>query len=179
MAIYNSVKMDARRPAVTGGLAQKKQTLATQVWVNDSVLANDTLYFGKLPKGAVVTGGRLYSGRLSSGASASCCCLELVLGFDQILQNASATTFSVASLTSGFGHFGPLNFSTATSSNPNNNQFEAGFSAPLGGLLATNGPLTVNADGNVFATVVVSAGAGSGISGYLNIELDYITGTYS
>lgn len=180
MATFNGRMMNSGRPSVTGGLAQKRQTLSTQVYIDTTGTANDLYYFGKLSKGAIITGGRLYSGRLASGTCIGSCCVEMVLGVDQILANASGTTYSVASLTSGLGHFGPINYSTATSSNPNGNQYEAGFTAPLGGLIMTQGPLTVTVDQtNVFATLVVAAGSGSGISGYLNLDLDYITGTYS
>lgn len=180
MARFNSSLVTNKAPAVTGGSAANRQTLSTQVWVDVTGTANDTYYFGKLPKGAVITGGRMYSGRLASGTCPGSCCVDLVLGVDQILANASGTTFSVASLTSGLGKFGAINFATSTSSNPNTNMYSEGFSAPLGGLLMTNGPLTVTVqDTNVFATLVVAAGSGSGISGYLNLDLDYITGTYS
>lgn len=180
MATFNGRMMATGRPSVTGGLAQKRQTLSTQVYVDTTGTANDLYYFGKLSKGAVITGGRLYSGRLASGICIGSCCVEMVLGVDQILANTSGTTFSVASLTSGLGHFGPINYSTSTSSNPGSNNYEAGMSQPLGGLLLTQGPLTVTVDQtNVFATLVVAAGNGSGISGYLNLDVDFITGTYS
>lgn len=181
MAQFNSRLITQNRPAVTGGLAAKRQTLSTQVYVDVTGTTSDTYYFGKLPKGGVITGGRLYSGRLASGACTGSCCVELVLGVDQILANASGSTFSVASLTSGLGHFGPIDYSTATAGvSGTTSKFEAGFTHPLGGLLLSQGPLTVTVDGtNVFATLVVAAGSGSGISGYLNLDVDYITGTYS
>lgn len=180
MAQFNGRLMSAGRQAITGGLAVKRQTLSTQVYIDTTGTANDLYYFGKLAKGAVICGGRLYSGRLASGTSISSCCVDMVLGVDQILANASGTTYSVASLTSGLGHFGPINYSTCTSTNPSTNIYEQGFTAPLGGLLLTQGPLTVTVDQtNVFATLVVAAGSGSGISGYLNLDIDYITGTYT
>jgi hypothetical protein len=87
----------------------------------------------------------------------------------------------VASLTSGLGHFGPIDYTTASGGASGTTcKFDAGFTHPLGGLLLSNGPLTVTVDQtNVFATLVVAAGSGSGISGYLNLDLDYITGTYT
>jgi len=180
MARFDSRLMSNTRQAVTGGLANKRQTLTSPLFVDVTGTANDTYYFGKLPKGAVITGGKIYSGRLASGTCPSSCCVELVLGVDQILANVSGTTYSVASCTSALGHFGPINYATATSSNPNGNQSEAGYQAPLGGLLLSQGPLTVTVDGtSVFGTLVVAAGNGSGISGYLTIDVDYITGTYT
>lgn len=181
MTQYNATKYTAGRQTVTGGLALKKMTLASQVYVDTTGTANDTYYFGKIPKGAIITGGRLFSGRLASGACTGSCCVELVLGVDQILANASGTTYSVASLTSGLGHFGPIDYSTGTAgASGTTTKFESGFNAPLGGLLLTQGQLTVTVEPTaVFATLVVAAGSGSGISGYLNLELDYYTGTYS
>lgn len=180
MARFDGRLMAAGRPTVTGGLAWKRQTLSTQVYVDVTGTANDTYYFGKLPRGAVICGGRMYSGRLASGTCTGSCCVELVLGVDQILANGSGTTFSVASLTSGLGHFGPIDYTTAGGVSGTTSQFQAGFTAPLGGLLLSNGPLRVTVDDtNVFATLVVAAGSGSGISGYLNLDVDYITGTYT
>ena len=178
MARYNGALISNKVPAQQGP-AKDKQTLATQVWVNDAVAANDTFYFGKLPKGAVITGGRVFSGRLASGTSAGSCSFSFCLGVDQILADASATTYSVASVTSALGVWGPIDFNAATGSYTGSVKFEAGFNAPLGGLLMTKGPLSVTAEANVFATLTVSAGNGSGTSAYLNIEVDYYTGTHS
>ena len=178
---YNGRLMASGRQQVQGGLALKKMTLSSQVWVDVSNAANDTYYFGKLPKGAVVTGGRLYSGRLASGVCAASTLLALTVGFDHIMANQSGTTYSVASLTSALGFFGPISFTTATEGASGcTMKFESGFSAPFGGILLINGPLTTTTDPTaVFATLSASAGSQSGISGYLNIELDYYTGTYS
>lgn len=179
MARYNGALISNKVPAGQGP-AKDKHTLATQVWVNDAVAVNDTFYFGKLPKGAVITGGRVFSGRLASGTSAGSCSFSFCLGVDQIVANASGTTYSVASVTSALGNFGPIDFNVATSNTPAaTNKFESGFDAPLGGLLLTQGPLSVTAEANVFATLTVSAGTGSGISAYLNLEVDYYTGTIS
>lgn len=178
MARYDSRLMNAGRQAALGGPARTKQTLATQVWVNDAVAVNDTFYFGKLSKGAVVTGGRVYASRLASGTSAGSCSFSFCLGIDAIVANASGTTYSVASLTSAFGNFGPIDMNPDTGS-AGSLKFDSGFNYALGGLLLTTGPMTVTADGNVFATLTVSAGNGSGLSAYLNLELDYYTGTYT
>ena len=180
MAQFNSRLISQNRPTVTGGSAANRQTLSAQVYVDMTGTASDTYVFGKLPKGAIITGGRMYSGRLASGTCTGSACIELVLGVDQILANGSAATFSVASLTSGLGHFGPIDYTTAAGVSGTTSNFQAGFTAPLGGLLLSQGPLTVTVEGTtVFATLVVAAGSGSGISGYLNLDVDYITGTYS
>ena len=180
MARFDGRLMDKGRSPVTGGSAWNRQTMSTQVYVDLTGTAADTYYFGKLPKGAVITGGRMYSGRLASGTCTGSCCIELVLGVDQILKNASGTSFTVASLTSGLGHFGPIDYTTAGYVSGTTVPFQGGFSAPLGGLLLSQGPLTVTVeDTNVFAALVVAAGSGSGISGYLNLDVDYITSTYS
>lgn len=181
MTQYNGRLMNTGRPAVTGGLAFKKQTLATQVWVDGSIAANDTLYFAKLPKGAVVSGGRVYSGRFASGTSAGSCSFSFCLGVDGQLLDQAGTQYSTTSTTSAFGVWGPIDYNIITSNSPQNatRQWESGFTSPLGGLLVTKGPLTAAVDCNVYATVTVSAGNGSGASSYLNLELDYYTGTYS
>jgi hypothetical protein len=172
MTQYNG--RTAAKSAVAVGFANDGKLLATNVWVNDSVAVNDTFYFGKLPKGAVVTGGRVYSGRLASGSSAGSCSFSFTLGFDQIMYTGSATSYGAASLTSAFGNFGPIDFNVATSNTPAATQrYESGFQGVLGGVLLTQGPLIAQAEGNVFATLTVSAGSGSGVSAYLNLELDW------
>ncbi len=182
MASFQGKLMAAGRSPTVGGFAGEKHCLATNVWVNDSVgvSGSDTLYFGKLPKGAVITGGRLYSGRLASGTTSACQCMGLVLGVDQILNNQSGTSFSIASNTTALGNFVPIDFRPIDVSNAYGTRpWDSGFTAPLGGLLLTQGPLTMMADGSVFATVATSALSGSGISGYLNLELDYVVGQYT
>lgn len=181
MTQYNGRLMAANRQAVSGGLALDKKTMATQVFVDGSIIANDTLYFGKLPKGAIVSGGRIYSGRFASGTSAGSCSFSLCLGFDQGLLDFSGTAYSTTSTTSAFGVWGPIDYNIITSNSPMNGtrQWESGFTSPLGGLLVTKGPLQAVTDGNIYATVIVSAGNGSGVSSFLNLELDYYMGTQS
>lgn len=169
----------ASKSALAVGWAGEKKTLAANVWINDSVAVNDVFYFGKLPKGAVITGGRVYSGRLASGTSAGSCSFSFALGFDQILWTGSATSYGTASVTSAFGNFGPIDFNVATSNTPAATQkYESGFQGVLGGVLLTQGPLVTQAEGNVFATLTVSAGSGSGVSAYLNLELDFYAGIH-
>lgn len=180
MAKYVGQKMASGRSSNSLGWAGNKQSMATQVWVNDAVTANDTFYFGKLPKGAIITGGRVFSGRLASGTSAGSCSFSFCLGVDQIVKNASGTSYTVASITSALGNFGPIDFNVATSNTPAaTNRFESGFSSPLGGLLMTQGPLFCTDECNVFATLTVSAGNGSGVSAYLNLEIEYIASLVS
>lgn len=181
MAQFNGRLMSTGRPDVTGGLALKKQTLSSQVYIDCSNALSDTYYFGKLPKGAVVAGGRLYSGRLASGVCAASTLVEFTLGFDQIVASQSGTTYSVASLTSALGHFGPISYSTGSDGASGTTcKFDSGFTQQFMGILAVAGPLTTTVEPtNVFATLAASAGFQSGISGYLNIELDYYTGTYT
>ena len=181
MARYDGRLMAKGRQGAAGHGDKDVKTLATQVWVNDSVAVNDTFYFGKLPKGSIICGGRVYSGRLASGTSAGSCSFSFALGVDQILKNTSGTSYSVASVTSALGTFGPIDFNARTSNTPTATQaYDSGFSAPLGGLLLSQGQLTVTTDeGNVFATLTVSAGNGSGVCAYLNLELEYYTGTYT
>ena len=179
MARYDGRLMARGRQAAAGIGDKDKKSLSTQVWINDSVAVNDTFYFGKLPKGSIINGGRVYSSRLASGTSAGSCSFSFALGVDQILKSASATSYSVASVTSAMGNFGPIDFNAAIGSYTGSVKFESGFSAPLGGLMLVAGPLTTTDETNVFATLTVSAGNGSGVSAYLNLELEYYTGTYT
>jgi len=178
-----NVGLNITRQPVLDGLAWKKHTMATQVWLNDSISgsASDTLYFGKLPRGAAIVGGRVYSARLASGSSAACCCMGFCLGVDVICYNGSGVSFSTASLTSGLGLFSPMDFNPPNSATSylSGRTDDSGFNAPLGGILLTQGPLYLQADGSVFGTMLASAGTGSGISGYLNLELDYLTAVYA
>ncbi len=50
----------------------------------------------------------------------------------------------------------------------------AGYDWPLGGLLVSDGPFTLQDDATVYVTVVASAGAGSFVSAVLALEVDYL-----
>ena len=184
MTRYDGRFMFPARQSAFGGSAFKKHTLATQVWCSNDLSASgtsDTLYFGKLAKGSIVTGGRIYGGRLASGASIGCSSFALCLGLDAICYSTSGTSYGATSMACGLLATNTIEFNIGPhSSVPTGTlRWESGYSIPFGAVLAIAGPLVLQADGNVYATIVGSAATGSGICANMNIELDYYAGTYT
>lgn len=127
-----------------------------------TLLANDRVLMARLPKGAVIVGGRLYGKNLDSVGSGSAL-LDVDVGVDM------GGTVDTDQL----GNFGVISSAAVTGVKP-----EVGYEYPLGGLLRTAGPQTMTGDyNNVYVTVVASA-AGQD-SGMVGLELRYKIGSHS
>jgi len=127
-----------------------------------TILAGDRLLMARLPKGAVIVGGRLYGKNLDSVGSGSAL-LDMDVGVDM------GGTVDTDQL----GNFGILSSAAVTGSKP-----EVGYDYPLGGLLRTAGPQTMTGDyNNVYITCVASA-AGQD-SGAIGLEIRYKIGSHS
>lgn len=126
------------------------------------LLALDRILMARLPKGAVITGGRLFGGNLDSTGSGSAL-LNLNVGVDM------GGTFNSNQL----GAFGVLSSAAITGVKP-----EVGYEYPLGGLLRTVGPQTMTGDyNNVYITCVASAAGQT--AGVLGLEVRYRIGAHS
>lgn len=127
-----------------------------------TLLANDRILMARLPKGAVIIGGRVYGKNLDSVGSGSAL-LDLDVGVDM------GGTFDTDQL----GNFGIWSSAVVAGYKP-----EVGYDMPLGGLLRTAGPQTMTGDyNNVYLTVVASA-AGQD-SGAVGLEIRYKIGSHS
>lgn len=127
------------------------------------LLANDRIKMARLPKGAVILGGRLYGANLDSTGSGSAL-LDVDVGVDM------GGTVDTDML----GNFGVISSAAVAGVKP-----EVGYDMPLGGLLRTQGPQTMTGDYNdVYITVVASA-AGQTETGSLGLEIRYRIGSHS
>jgi hypothetical protein len=115
----------------------------------------DIFQMCRIPKGAVIVGGRLYGDKLDSIGSGSAL-LDLDVGL-----NIAGTRD-----TDQLGNFGVLNGAAVTGYKP-----EAGHNLPLGGLLTSEGPQTMTAEAIVEVAVVASALAFA--TGTLSINVEY------
>lgn len=173
MATYIAARASASRPVVSSGPAQDLQVAWGAVELTTAVAAADIITLCRLPKGAVVVGGRLRGDKLASGAAAASESLTIAIGIDQAATLYDGTAVGAGSMVNGLMTTQILSGVAVTSIKP-----ETGYDMPLGGLLITSGPFTVGAECNVNVVVQASAGAGSFISGTLSIEVDYYMGSH-
>lgn len=109
----------------------------------------------RVPKGAVIVGGRVTGDKLDSSGSGSA-----LLDIDIGLNDAGTRD------TDALGNFGVLNPAAVAGVKP-----EVGHNFPLGGLLMSSGPITTTGEAVVEATVVASALAFA--TGTLNVFVEY------
>jgi hypothetical protein len=127
-----------------------------------TLLANDRILLARLPKGAVIVGGRVYGKNLDSTGSGSAL-LDIDIGVDM------GGTVDTDQL----GNFGIWSSAAVVGTKP-----EVGYDMPLGGVLRTAGPQTMTGDYNhVYATVVASAAGQT--AGLIGLELRYKIGQLS
>lgn len=135
------------------------------IWADGGTVAlaaNDRILLARLPKGAVIIGGRVYGKNLDSTGTGSAL-LDIDIGVDM------GGTVDTDQL----GNFGIWSSAAVTGIKP-----EVGYDMPLGGLLRTAGPQIMTGDYNhVYATVVASAAGQT--SGSIGLELRYKIGQLS
>lgn len=150
------------QPRSAGG-AGDVQT-AYGIWTSAATVtlaANDRILLARLPKGAVIVGGRVFGGNLDSTGTGSAL-LDIDIGVDM------GGTVDTDQL----GNFGIWSSAAVTGVKP-----EVGYDMPLGGLLRTAGPQTMTGDYNyVYATVVASAAGQT--SGSIGLEVRYRIGRH-
>lgn len=174
MTTYTSNAAQPNRQANASGWSRVKQTTSAAITLTTLIAALDVIKIAKLPKGAIVTGGRLRGGRLASGATQASQSMVLNFGVD-----VSVTTFTGVSVTK-------LSTSTALGAShiPNAAAVaevkNSGYNWPLGGLLeSSEGPFQLQEDGTVTITVVASAGAGSFVSNTIWMDIEYYMGVHA
>jgi hypothetical protein len=168
MTTYTATRAAATFPVFKPVGSGVRSTAWGSIQLTTALAANDVIKLCKLPRGAIVTGGRIKGSKLASGATAASQSMVLNVGVD-------------ASITTGLGtNVAKTSTSTALASGtiPNGagvtGVSDAGYNWPLGGLLVTDGPFTTQDDATVYVTVVASAGSASFVSGVLTLEVDYI-----
>lgn len=119
-------------------------------------VANDVYEMCRLPKGAVVVGGRIFSDDLDTNATET---LDLDVGW--------AANGVEAADPDGFGNFGPMLTDTVAGA-----KVEAGYNFALGGKLITDGPQAFTAE--TIVTVNCVATAATFAAGTLTVVVHYV-----
>lgn len=157
------------------GFAQDKKIAWGSYELTDSgpMSANSIIYMCKVPKGAYITGGRVYGDPIDSSGSGSALAsihVGLNVGFTGIDGTVYGATTATACLVSSLA-LGPDAVAVAGYKATNTRNF------PFGGLVVTNGPLLTADDGLVYITFTASALAFA--TGTLNVEVEYYAPTVS
>ncbi|MGE0629161.1 MAG: hypothetical protein AB7O43_15150 [Hyphomicrobiaceae bacterium] len=162
MTDYTATGASASTPAFGYGGAGDTVVVNSIYTPSTTLLANDRILMARLPKGAVIVGGRVYGANLDSTGSGSAL-LDMDLGVDM------GGTVDTDQL----GNFGIWSSAAVAGVKP-----EVGYEMPLGGLLRTAGPQTMTGDYNhVYLTVVASAAGQT--AGKVGLELRYRIGAHS
>lgn len=120
-------------------------------------VASDVYQMCRVPKGAVVVGGYVYSDDLDTNATET---LDLDIGW--------AANGVDAADPDGLGNLGSMGTDTVAGIKP-----EAGYQYPLGGVLITDGPKTFAAETIITVNCVVTAATFA--AGTLSVVVYYIT----
>ncbi len=124
--------------------------------VTANPVANDVYEMCRLPAGAVVVGGRIYSDDLDTNATET---LDLDIGW---LANGVDAADS-----DGFGNLGVQGTDTVAGIKP-----EVGYNYAFGGVLATDGPKTFAAETVIAVTCVATAATFA--AGTLSVVVYYV-----
>lgn len=123
--------------------------------VTANPVANDVYQMCRVPKGAVITGGWIRSDDLDTNATET---LDLDVGY--------AANGVDSADPDAFGNLGVFTTDTVAGIKP-----EAGYNFPFGGVLITDGPLTLNAE--TIITVTCNATAATFAAGTLSVVVQY------
>jgi hypothetical protein len=173
MATNVANRSGTQRQAAASGLAQSKLTAWGTIEVSTSPAPADIFQMCKLPKGALIVGGRLMGDKLDSTGSGTAC-LTINIGVDKAVTTPTGTSVSSASTSNALGASWALGPDAAavTGYKP-----ETGRNIPLGGLLISDGPLLTSDECNATVTVITSA---QGLTtGTLTLFVDYYMSQHS
>jgi hypothetical protein len=168
MATYTAIPAGRNKPAKAAGWAGAAMVATGTIDTTAALVGADVYRFCRLPKGAVVVGGRLMSDALVSGTFASQC-LTLNIGVDVAVKTALGTSVTTASTSTALGANLAPNSDVVAGTGSGENAIDI----PLGGLLLTDGPFRLTDNGIVYMTVVSSGGAGSQVAGTFTVVVDY------
>jgi hypothetical protein len=156
MATFTAARAASTFPVakVVGGGALSCAWGTIEVAANP--VAADIYQMCRVPAGAVVVGGWIYSDDLDTNATET---LDLDVGW-------AANGVDVAD-PDGLGNLGPMTTDTVAGVKP-----EAGYSFPLGGVLITDGPKTFAAETVIQVTCVATAATFA--AGTLTVVVNYL-----
>ncbi len=156
MTTFTATRAASGFPVAAGGNAGEKKTAYGTIEITTNPLAGDLYYFCRVPKGAVIVGGRVQGDKLDSSGSGSAL-LDIDMGVDD------GGTVD----TDALGNFGVWNPAAVAGYKP-----EIGHNFPLGGVLMSEGSYTCSNETIVRGTVVASGLAFT--TGTLSVYVDYL-----
>lgn len=181
MTRYTALAARSTKQAAAAGWAGTKKTAFGTIRlsvgdgtapVTEGPLAGDVYHMCKLPKGALIVGGRIFGSRISSGTSAGSTALQMVIGLEGPFTDGVGTTYvSYASGASALGYVS-IDYSRVSGV-----RGESGMDVNLGGLLYTTGSILLTGDQNAVVNIVVSAVSFISAS-VLSLEVDYYMQTH-
>lgn len=155
MATFRSDTASANAPASGHGFAGSKKTgYGMYHFTAAGPAAADSIVMCRVPKGAVILGGRFRGSLMESSTSGAT--LDMDIGI-----------ISGDTDTDAFGNLGVVVGAAKAGI-----QVESGYNYPFGGVLFSGGPLTLTSESEVGLTVVASATNYQ--SGWLSLEVDYV-----
>ncbi len=168
MTTYTATRAASNFPVFKPGGSGERSTAWGSIQLTTPLAAADVIKMVRLPRGAILLGGRIKGSKLASGATAASQSMTLNVGVDVSITTGLGTNVTKASTSIALAAGTIPNGAGVTGVN------DAGYNWPLGGLLVTDGPFTLQDEGTVYATILASAGAGSFVSGVLVMEIDYL-----
>lgn len=174
MATFVATPAGRYKPANASGWAGTAKVAVGTINSTAALVGGDVYRLCRLPKGAVVVGGRLMSDALVSGTFASQC-LTLNVGVDVAVVTILGTSVTTASTSTALGANLAPNSDVVAGTGSGENAIDI----PLGGLLLTDGPFRLTDNGIVYMSVVSSAGAGSQVAGTFSVIVDYFMEQHS
>lgn len=172
MAAYTATRAGSTKSAASVGWAQDTKTGWGTIEVS-SAAPGDVFNMVRIPKGAMIVGGRVLGDKLDSTGAGSAC-MTVNIGLTATVFTPSGVSYSPTSTSNVLGAawaFGS-DFSAVLGVKP-----ETGRNLPLGGLLLTEGPLLVTDE--CFATVTIITSAGGLTTGTLTMQVDYYMAQHS
>lgn len=156
MATFTATRAASTFPVFQGEGSGAMCAAYGTIEVTANPVANDVYNMCKLPAGAVVLGGRIYSDDLDTNAAET---LDLDIGW--------AANGAEAADPDGFGNLGVMGTDTVAGIKQ-----ESGYNYAFGGVLVTDGPKAFTAETTVTVTCVATAATFA--AGTLSVVVYYI-----
>lgn len=153
MTTFTALKARTTRPVLDNPSNQVNAYGTIEVAVHP--VSADVYEMIRVPKGAVILGGCLFGEAMTTAGTST--------GYD--------IDVGWASNTSALGNLGVLSAAAVAGYKP-----ELGYIYPLGGLLLTAGPQTMDIDRTIILTVNTSAASANFATAQLTLELRYVMG---
>ena len=174
MAQLRATRGAVKFPSHSSGWSSNTQTAWGYYEHTVSPAAGDTVVFCKLPKGALVIGGRLKGDKLDSAGSGSSLA-SINIGLDAAVKTPAGTSVSSASTSNCL--LAALNLGPDTAAVTGYKPESGVRNIPLGGLLLSDGPLLTTDECQAYVTWTASSLAFT--TGTMILEVDYVMAQHS